>query len=56
MTWLDGAGYRHGGARGLTGVDAAANLGGGLVLLAVARYCAAKWRTQPAAEPVQTAV
>src|SRR5262249_1486918 len=37
MTWLDGMGYRHGGARGLMATDAI--LGGlaGLILLAVAR-------------------
>jgi MFS family permease len=36
MTWLDGLGYRHGGARGLMATDAAANGVFGSVLLLVA--------------------
>lgn len=37
MTWLDGLGYRHGGARGTMTVDAAANGGfaAGLLVLAI---------------------
>ena len=44
MTWLDGVGYKHAGARGLMGVDAVANGGTGLLLLAVAVYCAGRRR------------
>jgi PAT family beta-lactamase induction signal transducer AmpG len=40
MTWLDGVGYKHSGARGLMGVDALANGVGGLVLLFFAMYAA----------------
>ncbi len=40
MTWLDGVGYKHSGARGLMGVDALANGVGGVLLLAFAWYCA----------------
>jgi MFS transporter, PAT family, beta-lactamase induction signal transducer AmpG len=43
VTWLDGVGYKHFGARGLMSVDAAANLGGGLLLLLLARFCAKRW-------------
>lgn len=56
MTWVDGVGYRHGGARGLAGVDALANLAGGLLLLGIARYCAAKWRVEPEPRRLKTAV
>ena len=49
MTWLDGVGYRHGGARGLMGTDAMANGAGGLLLLLVARYFAKRWKTAVAA-------
>jgi len=38
MTWLDGVGYRHWGARGLMTVDAAANGGFGVILLLVAIF------------------
>ena len=38
MTWLDGIGYRHAGARGLMGTDAAFGGVGGLILFAVARH------------------
>ncbi len=54
MTWLDGVGYKHVGARGLMGVDALANGAGGLVLLAIARYCAYRWR--PRRVEIPTAV
>ncbi len=43
MTWLDGLGYRHGGARGLMTVDAAANGGFGIVLLLVALLLGRQW-------------
>lgn len=43
MTWLDGVGYRHWGARGLMGVDAIANGGAALVLLVVAWYARRLW-------------
>jgi MFS transporter, PAT family, beta-lactamase induction signal transducer AmpG len=56
MTWLDGAGYKRAGARGLMGVDAMANLGGGVALLLIAHYCARRWQTQPLVAEVQTAV
>lgn len=42
MTWLDGVGYKHAGARGLMGVDALANGVGGVLLLAFAWY-ARRW-------------
>jgi hypothetical protein len=45
MTWLDGAGYKRSGARGLMGVDALANGVGGLLLLLFAWYCARRWKT-----------
>jgi len=38
MTWLDGIGYRHAGARGLMATDAAFGGVGGLILFAVARH------------------
>ncbi len=38
MTWLDGIGYRHAGARGLMATDAAFCGVGGLILFAVARH------------------
>jgi MFS transporter, PAT family, beta-lactamase induction signal transducer AmpG len=44
MTWLDGVGYKHAGARGLMGVDALSNVAGGLLLVLVARYCARNWK------------
>jgi hypothetical protein len=44
MTWLDGAGYKRGGARGLMGTDAVANVAGGVLLLLIARYCARRWK------------
>jgi hypothetical protein len=37
MTWLDGMGYRHGGARGLMVTDAVLSVVG-LILLAVSRH------------------
>ena len=45
MTWLDGVGYKHSGARGLMGVDAVANGVGGLLLLIFAAYAARRWAT-----------
>lgn len=38
MTWVDGIGYKHGGARGLMATDAALGGVGGLILFAVARH------------------
>ncbi len=38
MTWLDGVGYKHSGARGLMGVDALANGVGAVLLLIFAHY------------------
>jgi hypothetical protein len=38
MTWLDGVGYRHTGARGLMATDAALGGVGGLILFVVARH------------------
>jgi MFS transporter, PAT family, beta-lactamase induction signal transducer AmpG len=43
MTWLDGVGYKQNNARGLVGVDAAANITGGLLLLLLARLSARRW-------------
>ena len=43
MTYLDGVGYKHWGARGLMGVDAFANGGAAIVLLAVAWYARRLW-------------
>ncbi len=45
MTWLDGVGYKHTGARGLLGVEALANGAGGLLLVLFARFYARRWRT-----------
>jgi hypothetical protein len=45
MTWVDGAGYKHGGARGLMSADALASGIGGLLLLVLARYCARRWKS-----------
>ena len=45
MTWLDGVGYKHSGARGLMAVDALANGIGGLLLLIFAAYAARRWAT-----------
>jgi PAT family beta-lactamase induction signal transducer AmpG len=45
MTWLDGVGYKHAGARGLMGVDALANGIGGLLLVLFAAYAARRWAT-----------
>lgn len=44
MTWLDGVGYKHAGARGLMGVDALGNGVIGVLLLLLARYCARHWK------------
>jgi len=43
MTWLDGLGYRHWGARGLMATDAAANGAFGIVLLVVAIFLGRHW-------------
>jgi len=43
MTWLDGLGYRHWGARGLMATDAAANGAFGIVLLLVAIFLGRHW-------------
>jgi predicted MFS family arabinose efflux permease len=44
MTWLDGVGYKHWGAKGLMSVDAIANGGGAIVLLIVAWYVRHLWK------------
>jgi len=43
MTWLDGVGYRHWGARGLMATDAVANGGFMVILLLVAAYAGHHW-------------
>ena len=43
MTWLDGLGYRHWGARGLMATDAAANGGFAIVLLVIAIFLGHHW-------------
>jgi predicted MFS family arabinose efflux permease len=43
MTWLDGVGYKHWGAKGLMSVDAIANGGGAVVLLLVAWLARNLW-------------
>ncbi len=43
MTWLDGMGYRHGGARGLMATDAAIGGVAGLILLWISRQYAQRW-------------
>lgn len=49
MTWVDGIGYQKWGVKGLMGVDAVANGGGALVLLAVAYYSRRFWRRDASA-------
>ncbi len=44
MTWLDGVGYKHGGAKGLMSVDALANGVGAIVLLLVAWSTRGLWK------------
>jgi PAT family beta-lactamase induction signal transducer AmpG len=44
MTWLNGVGYKHWGARGLMGTDAVANGGFAVVLLLVATFAGHHWR------------
>jgi len=56
MTWLDGVGYKRSGLRGLMGVDALANVAGGVLLLLIARYCAHRWKPQELPAEVQAAV
>jgi MFS family permease len=48
MTWLDGIGYKHGGARGLMGMDAAANGIFAVILLIVAAFAAGNPKPRPA--------
>lgn len=43
MTWLDGVGYKHWGARGMMGTDAAANGGFMVILLFVAAFAGRHW-------------
>ena len=43
MTWLDGVGYKHWGARGLMGTDAVANGGFAVILLMVAAFAGHHW-------------
>jgi PAT family beta-lactamase induction signal transducer AmpG len=50
MTWLDGVGYKHWGARGLMGTDAVANGGFAVVLLVVAVFARGYWGQQTANE------
>ncbi|MGO9831837.1 MAG: MFS transporter [Myxococcaceae bacterium] len=47
MLWLDGVGYRRGGARGLMGVDALANGASALLLLVVAFAARRFWYPAP---------
>jgi MFS transporter, PAT family, beta-lactamase induction signal transducer AmpG len=49
MTWICGIGYKNGGAHGLMLMDALGNGATGVLLLLIARYCAARWKAQPAA-------
>jgi PAT family beta-lactamase induction signal transducer AmpG len=56
MTWLDGTGYKHAGARGLMGVDALSNIAGGVLLLLLARYCIRRWQMLAPAAEVPAAV
>ncbi len=44
MTYFDGLGYKHWGAKGLMSVDAIANGGGAVVLLIVAWYARNAWK------------
>ncbi len=46
MTWLDGVGYKHWGARGLMGTDALANGAFGIILLLVATFAGHHWHHQ----------
>ena len=50
MTWLDGVGYKHSGARGLMTVDLLANGIGGVLLLLFGIYYA-RTRLQNASTP-----
>jgi MFS family permease len=43
MTWVDGLGYKHWGARGLMATDAVANGGFMVILLLVAAYAGHHW-------------
>lgn len=43
MTWLDGVGYKHWGARGLMGTDALANGGFAVILMLVAVFAGHYW-------------
>ncbi len=55
MTWLDGVGYKHWGARGLMATDAVANGGFAIVLLLVAAFAGHHWhhRKTESAAPVE---
>jgi MFS family permease len=44
MTWLDGFGYRQGGARGLMATEILAGGIGSLILLWIARHALRRWR------------
>lgn len=48
MTWLDGAAYKRGGARGLATADALANGMGAVLLLLFAGYAAHRWLPEDA--------
>jgi MFS family permease len=43
MTWVDGVGYKHWGARGLMGTDALANGGFAVILMLVAIFAGHHW-------------
>ncbi len=46
MTWLDGWGYKHGGARGLMGADALSNGASAVILLLVAVSVREYWKRE----------
>ena len=50
MTWFDGVGYKHWGARGLMGTDAIANGAFAIILLLVATLAGHHWRHHPSSE------
>ena len=47
MTWLNGLGYKHWGARGLMSVDTLANGLGGIALFIFAAYVRRLWVQGP---------
>ncbi len=55
MTWMDGVGYKHWGARGLMGTDALANGAFAVILLLVATFAGHHWhhREHEAALPAE---